>query len=173
MTDYITAIYEQYFAYQNTEQTNLRREVGGWYVGDKLVVGFTAVNLSTEIIRAIYATSARAIIAPKIAELEDLGFCQIYKMQGSLNWIRIRFRSAIFETHRVKLLILKGGLSVVAKTAGRCSRFIEDFTIHDKIYMRQLAAAKNRRTRIIAVIFERLPQPIAEEIAPDVLLCKI
>ncbi len=171
MTDYLTTIYTQYFAYQHIEQANLRSDANGWYVEDKLAVGPHVIKMSAEIIRAIYATSIREVIAPKIARLEYLGFCQIYKIQGNRSWIRVRFRSAIYETHRARLLILRNEVYTITKTASSYSHCIEDFTIHDKTYMRRLAAAKNRRAEVISAVVALLPQPIAEEIVPDILLC--
>lgn len=163
MTDHVAAIFKQ---------AGIQIKADGGYIGDRRVfpVSGGSPDDGVDLTQIILATDLQKIIAREVGQIADFGFVHVHRIVCRVNWISIGYRSIIADNRLADINIIIGGISIGVLCDGIYYDTLWQFERLDKEYARQLAAAKNHRAAVIEAVAALLPQPIAEEIVPEVCL---
>ena len=161
--DCVTSIYEQAGA---SAATILTLEDGYNHTEEEEIL----VEELSE--RVLTAPLLRQLIAPYVAKLESIGF-HIRSADCSLDYIIVRLRSLICRPIRAAICIRNDKISATVGIPGfDIDTYIKGplcghYELERKSYLRRCHLQFASLQKRINIIFASLPQPIVEEIAPE------
>ncbi len=165
MADHLTTIYTQ---------AGFHLEEGGWGKDGAIIIpAHDSLNNFIDLSDTSIATNISNIIGQETAQLNDLGFERIPLVGGNMCWICVRFNSAISENYYARIYVFTNLIRMYVWSNNECHDTFEHFVFHETDYLEQLAAAKSYCDGLKKVVAALLPQPIAEEITPEISLSKI
>lgn len=168
MDDYLRTIYTQ---------AGMQHEADAWNLnGEPVLTAADGWSPNDNLAGAVLATDLQKIIARMVAKLLDLGFVQDVGARCTYNNITIKFHSIIMENYSATIVIFTNIIRVLVRSSayyvindmGSADLSKKYFMNNEHDYVTILEVSKKAVCEIVAAVNELLPQPIAEEIAPQV-----